>query len=297
MTVDAGDGAPPVLFDLGTGCRRLGEGLLQRFFPGAGLSPGARPRDEHEPPASPHHDPVKLRLSAFVTHLHFDHVQGLPFFGPALRPDVRLDIYGPVQDGLLADAFSAFLQPPYFPVGVDELPAEVGFFELVDGSVVQAGSAIVRAREIPHVGRTLGYRIEAGGVAVAYLGDHQAPARDGRVIPEVSEAAFDLCNGVDLLVHDAQYSDAEFAVKAHWGHSTIAYAIEVARQAGVRQLALFHHDPTHSDDQLDRLGLEATQLAGPSLKVVMAAEGMALDLNPGGTVCRSVCPPVMAVGT
>jgi ribonuclease BN (tRNA processing enzyme) len=147
------------------------------------------------------------------------------------------------------------------------------------------------------VGRTLGYRIEAGGVAVAYLGDHQAPARDGRVIPEVSEAAFDLCNGVDLLVHDAQYSDAEFAVKAHWGHSTIAYAIEVARQAGVRQLALFHHDPTHSDDQLDRLGLEATQLAGPSLKVVMAAEGMALDLNPGGTVCRSVCPPVMAVGT
>jgi len=296
VTVDAGDGTPPVLFDLGTGCRRLGQGLLQRFFPGAGLSPGARPRDEHEPPASPHHDPVKLRLSAFVTHLHFDHVQGLPFFGPALRSDVRLDIYGPVQDSPLAEAFRAFVQPPYFPVGVDELPAEVGFFELVDGSVLQAGSAIVRAREVPHVGRTLGYRIEAGGVSVAYLGDHQAPARDGRVLPEVSEAAFDLCNGVDLLVHDAQYTDEEFAVKAHWGHSTIGYALEVARQAGVKHLALFHHDPAHGDDLLDRLGSEASRLAGSALNVVMAAEGMVLELSPDGPAVRSVCSPAIPVG-
>jgi phosphoribosyl 1,2-cyclic phosphodiesterase len=296
VTVDAGDGTPPVLLDLGTGCRRLGEDLLRRFFPGAGLSPGAAPRDEHEPPASPHHDPAKLRLSAFVTHLHFDHVQGLPFFGPALRPDVRLDIYGPVQDSPLADAFRAFVQPPYFPVGVDELPAEVGFFELVDGSVLEAGSFIVRAREVPHVGRTLGYRIETGGNAVAYLGDHQAPARDGRVVPEVSEAAFDLCNGVDVLVHDAQYTDEEFAVKAHWGHSTVAYAVEVARQAGVKQLALFHHDPTHSDETLDRLALEATRLAGSSVSVVMAAEDLVLELGPGKPVSRSACSPAIAVG-
>jgi len=296
VTVDAGDGTPPVLLDLGTGCRRLGEGLLRRFFPGAGLSPGARPRDQHEPPTSPHHDPIKLRLSAFVTHLHFDHVQGLPFFGPALRPDVRLDIYGPAQDTPLGDAFRAFVQPPYFPVGVDELPAEVGFFELVDGSVLQAGSAIVRARQIPHVGPTLGYRIETGGVSVAYLGDHQAPARDGRVVPEVSEAAFDLCNGVDLLVHDAQYTDEEFAVKAHWGHSTIAYAVEVARQAGVKQLALFHHDPTHSDEVLDGLGAEASRLAGSSLNVMMAVEDMVLELGPGSPVSRSARPPAIPVG-
>jgi ribonuclease BN (tRNA processing enzyme) len=295
VTVDPGDGSPPVLLDLGTGSRRMGEALLHRFFPGATLPEGAPPRDEHEPPVEPPvHGTIRLRLSAFVTHMHFDHVQGLPFFGPVLRPDVHLDIYGPVQDGSLADAFSEFVQPPYFPVGVGELPAEVGFFELGDGGIVQVGSSVVKAREVPHIGRTLGYRIEVGGVSVAYLGDHQAPAHEGRVIPHVTEAALELAEGVDLLVHDAQYTDAEFAVKAHWGHSTIGYAIEVARQAGARQLALFHHDPTHTDDMLDRLALAAADLAGSSLPVIMAAEDMMLDLAPGGPPPAS-CRPIPAL--
>ncbi len=282
VTVDAGEGSPPVLFDLGTGCRRLGQALLERFFPGETLSPGTPPREAHEPPLEPvAHGDVRLRLSAFVTHLHFDHVQGLPFFGPALQSDVHLDIYGPMQDGSLSEAFAAFLQPPYFPVGVGELPAELGFFELADGSETRVGNAIVKAREVPHVGRTLGYRIEVGGVSVAYLGDHQAPSRDGLVLPKVSEAALELCRGVDLLVHDAQYTDAEFAVKAHWGHSTVAYALEVAGQAGVRRLALFHHDPTHGDEALDRLAQEASERAGGAFEVVMAAEDMRIELEAG----------------
>jgi ribonuclease BN (tRNA processing enzyme) len=236
-----------------------------------------------------------LALSAFVTHLHFDHVQGLPFFGPALRADVRLDVYGPAQVGPLGEAFASFVQPPYFPVGLLELPAELGFFELVDGDVVQAGPARVKAREVPHVGRTLGYRIEVAGVSMAYLGDHQAPSRDGLVVAEVSEAAFELCEGVDLLVHDAQYTDEEFAVKAHWGHSTVAYAVEVAKQAGARALALFHHDPTHGDEELDALAVEAGRLAGKALPVFMAAEGMTIDLEPGGRIGLPE-RPVMAVG-
>ncbi|HXY42650.1 MAG TPA: MBL fold metallo-hydrolase [Acidimicrobiales bacterium] len=280
VTVDAGDGSPPVLFDLGTGCRRLGQALLARFFPGETLSPGTPPREAHEPPRPPvAHGDVRLRLSAFVTHLHFDHVQGLPFFGPALQSDVHLDVYGPVQDGSLAEAFSAFLQPPYFPVGVTELPAELGFYELADGSEVQVGAAVVRAREVPHVGRTLGYRIEAAGVSVAYIGDHQAPSHDGLVLPKVSEAALELSRGVDLLIHDAQYTDAEFAVKAHWGHSTVGYALEIAGQAGARRLALFHHDPTHGDDELDRLAEVATERAGGAFEVVMAAEDMEIRLE------------------
>ncbi|MGO8874426.1 MAG: MBL fold metallo-hydrolase [Acidimicrobiales bacterium] len=285
VTVDAGDGSPPVLFDLGTGCRRLGHTILQRFFPGEQLSPGAPPRAVDEPPREPaaHHG-ARLRLSVFVTHLHFDHVQGLPFFAPALQGDVRLDVYGPQQDGSLAGAFAAFLQPPYFPVGVGELPAELEFAELPDRAVVEVGTATVRAREVPHVGRTLGYRIDVGGVSVAYIGDHQAPSRDGRVLPEVSEAVLDLCRGVDLLVHDAQYSDAEFAVKSHWGHSTVAYAIEVAHQAGARRLALFHHDPTHGDEELDRFAEEAVELAAGRFEVLMASEGMWIVLEPAADV-------------
>lgn len=290
VTVDPSDGSPPVLFDLGTGCRRLGSSILKRYFPGSSVPAGAPPHDEHEA-ARDHaaNDRIALSLSAFVTHLHFDHVQGLPFFGPALRPDVHLAVYGPVQDSSLADAFAKFVQPPYFPVEMGELPAEVGFFELESQGVVQVGSCTVTAREIPHVGRTLGYRVEIGETSIAYLGDHQAPSHDGRVVPEVSEAAFALCEGVDLLIHDAQYTDDEFAVKAHWGHSTVAYAVEIARQAGVKQLALFHHDPTHDDDQLDRLEFEATRLAGPDLRVVMASEDLILDVSHDRPAAAASC--------
>jgi phosphoribosyl 1,2-cyclic phosphodiesterase len=281
VTVDAEDGTPPVLLDLGTGCRQLGRELLRRYFPGAAPPAGAPPHDEHALFGQPHHKPPKLHLSAFVTHLHFDHVQGLPFFEPALRPDVRLDIYGPAQDTTLAEAFARFVQPPYFPVGVEELPAEVGFYELGDGGQVIAGSCSVLAREVPHVGRTLGYRVSVGDAVVAYLGDHQAPAHDGEVSSEVAEGVVELCAGADLLIHDAQYTPQEFKVKSHWGHSTIAYALRVAQVAGVAKLALFHHDPTHDDDTLDRLAAEAAEAAGEGLQVVMASEGLELQVETG----------------
>ncbi len=281
VVIDPADGSVPVLLDLGTGSRRLGASLLERYFPGASQPPGVAPRDEHEMPAGHAiHGRAKLHLSAFVTHLHFDHVQGLPFFTPALRPDVRLDVYGPQQDDSLAAAFGRFLRPPYFPVEVDELPGEVGFFELAYGAQVKVGPSLVTAREVPHVGRTLGYRVEVGGVAIAYLSDHQAPCEDGRVLKCVSKAALDLCSGADLLIHDGQYTDAEFAAKSTWGHSTVAYAVEVARQSGARCLALFHHDPTHDDDQLDSFGLQAAELAGDQLPVIMATENLVVEVQP-----------------
>jgi phosphoribosyl 1,2-cyclic phosphodiesterase len=283
VSVDAEDGSPPVVLDLGTGSRRLGHDLVRRFFPGEELSPGTPPRDSHEPPHAPFaHPDTKVRLSAFVTHLHFDHVQGLPFFGPALKQEVHLDVYGPEQDGTLEEAFEAFVQPPYFPVSVSELPAELTFRALADGSTVEAGPAIVHAREVPHVGRTLGYRVEVAGVTVAYVGDHQAPAHDGRVLSEVSESVLDLCGGADVLIHDAQYTEAEFAVKAHWGHSTVAYAIEVARKAGVRMLVLYHHDPTHNDATLDALAGRAVEEADGAFDVVMASEDMQIHVEAEG---------------
>jgi phosphoribosyl 1,2-cyclic phosphodiesterase len=283
VSLDAGDGAPPLLLDLGTGCRQLGHDLLARYFPGEPGRPGPSPHDGHgtADEANARREAPRLHLRAFVTHLHFDHVQGLPFFGPALRPDVRLDVYGPLQDTSLEAAFAALVQPPYFPVGVGELPAEVGFFGLADRSVVEIGATTVLAREVPHVGSTLGFRVEAAGVIIAYLPDHQAPSGDGCALPTVSAAALELCRDADLLIHDAQYTDEEFSAKVRWGHSTVAYAVEVARQAGARRLALFHHDPLHDDDELDRISYEAVVLAGAAgLEVMTASQGTTVSVVP-----------------
>jgi ribonuclease BN (tRNA processing enzyme) len=215
-------------------------------------------------------------MAAAISHLHFDHIQGLPFFGPALREGTVLDVYGPAQHGAsLADAFAAILRPPYFPVPVAELPAEIRFHEVGDEDL-QLGEATVRARRIPHVGATCGYRVEAAGASVAYLSDHQAPRDFDSVDPSVLE----LCAGVDLLIHDAQYTDEEFSRKAHWGHSTVAYAVRVAARAGVRRLALFHHDPTHDDSQLDALGEKARELAeATGVDVTVASEGLELEVG------------------
>jgi phosphoribosyl 1,2-cyclic phosphodiesterase len=245
------EGEPPLLLDLGTGARRLGEELQALRPPGAPLA-----------------------LAAVTTHLHFDHIQGLPFFGPALSEGTVLDVYGPTPDGdTLAAAFSAILRPPYFPVPLAELPASISFRELDEGEVTAGGMRVI-ARRVPHVGATCGYRVEAGGASIAYLSDHQAP----RGFDHVAPAALELCRDVDLLIHDAQYTDEEFGRKAHWGHSTVAYALRVAAEAGARRLALFHHDPTRDDDMLDRLAAEAPAMAEAAGldAVLVASEGLSL---------------------
>jgi phosphoribosyl 1,2-cyclic phosphodiesterase len=273
---------PPLVLDLGTGARALGEELLSRHLPhvglprGAGGGGGARSAGRQAPPA--------LRLHALVSHLHLDHVQGLPFFAPALVEGVELHLYGPatVESGeTLEGALRGFLRRPYFPVALDELPARLVLHGLGEEDL-RVGRADVRSRLVPHTGTTLGYRVEAGGVAVAYLSDHQAPldsarshvgtttdAREPSVTGRraaggqvgLSRGVAELCEGVDLLVHDAQYFAEEFSVRGHWGHSTVDYALEVARAAGARRLALFHHDPSHDDELLDDLAARTAALA------------------------------------
>ena len=155
-------------------------------------------------------------------------MQGLPFFVPADRPGAKFDIYGPVQpDGLgLEQAFEDFMRPPYFPVRFTDLRGDIRFHDVSDCDIV-IGDAKVKVRTVPHVGITNGYRIEMGGAVVAYISDHQQPMDGGMDVPD---HVVELCDGADLLIHDAQYTPEEFAEKRHWGHCTVEYAVEVAKQ-------------------------------------------------------------------
>ncbi len=245
-------GHDPIVLDLGTGLRMWGDTL---------------PCDG------------SFRGHALVTHVHWDHVQGLPFFGPVLQPGASLDVYGPPPetDGVrsLADCFEQFICPPLFPVCLDQLPGDIRIHTVRDTELV-VGNAKVKVRDVPHTGLTNGYRVELDGATIVYVSDHQMPF-DGS--HEVSDGVLELCDGADLLIHDAQYTPEEFANKRDWGHCTMEFAVHVAAEAGVRRLALFHHDPTHDDAFLDCLVEKARVIAGRRLDEVLAAsEGLTVVL-------------------
>jgi phosphoribosyl 1,2-cyclic phosphodiesterase len=245
-------GDDPIVCDLGTGFRGWGLNL---------------PLDG------------SFRGSALLTHIHWDHIQGLPFFAPVDRPGARLDVYGPVQDGGLSleRAFDELMRPPYFPVRARDLRGDIVFHD-VDDVDVMVGDTKVRVRPVPHCGPTSGYRIERAGSTVVYISDHQSPL-DGS--HRVAESVLELCDGADLLIHDAQYTPEEWRERSHWGHCTVDYAVHVAREAGVRRLALFHHDPSHDDETIDRL-LEGAreQAARCGIDEVIAAyEGLTVTLD------------------
>lgn len=252
-------GHDPLLFDLGTGLRYFGNSV-----------PSGRP----------------FRGTCLLSHYHWDHVQGLPFFTPLLRPGSHLDVYGPVSgDVSAADAMNDAIRPPRFPVTLDQLPGTVAFHDVDrlapgdDGFVIESAEAgvppiEVLAREVPHTDRTAGYRVTWNGRTVTYLSDHQQPV-DGSFT--VSDGALQLCEGADVLIHDAQFTTAEFSRRADWGHSTVEYAVWVAATTSVKTLVLFHHDPMHHDDLIDVLAANAAACAGPAgVEVVAAHEGLVL---------------------
>jgi phosphoribosyl 1,2-cyclic phosphodiesterase len=240
---------PPIVFDLGTGLRLFGD---------------TQPTDG------------TFSATALLTHLHWDHVQGLPFFPPVDRHGARLDVYGPVQEkGTLAEVFGDFMRPPYFPIHFSELRGTIAFHDVSEDDFA-VGNAKVRVRMVPHIGPTVGYRVQWQGITVAYISDHQAPLG----LDSLADSVLELSEGADLLIHDAQYTNAEFEYKSHWGHCTVDYAVWVAREAGVRNLVLFHHDPAHDDDEVDRLLAGAVEtsarIGGPP--VIAASEGLKLDI-------------------
>jgi len=250
------DGAQPILFDLGTGLRPYAHRCKDEF-----------------------HGAVLL------SHLHWDHVQGLPFFTPLHHEGATASVYGPRQTGgTLGDMFSRLMCPPFFPIKPSQLAGDVQFLDTGDDDF-PIGTAKIRSRWVRHVGPTLGFRVDWNGASIAYVPDHGPGCNPDDPDDYVPHELLELCDGVDLLIHDAQHTHEEYAPKRHWGHCTVEYAVHVAREAGVRKLALFHHDPAHGDDWLDLIARGAldhsTRIGGP--EVIVAREGLELELWPHAT--------------
>jgi ribonuclease BN (tRNA processing enzyme) len=209
--------------------------------------------------------------SIVLSHLHWDHVQGLPFFAAGDREGARVDLHVPAQDGRSGrDLLAQSLSPPSFPITPEGLRGAWGFHALSEGRYHLEGFEVT-AVDIEHKGgRTFGLRLEDERGSLAYLPDH-APAAG------VSEDLRAVLDGVDVLVHDAQFLESERPVAVDYGHATVEDSIDLARACGVGVLVLFHHSPARSDTALDEIETLARDLAA-GLPLLVAREGMTIDV-------------------
>jgi phosphoribosyl 1,2-cyclic phosphodiesterase len=247
----AGAGSPPLILDAGTGLQRA-----------AALFDGA-PFDG----------------TIMLSHLHWDHVYGLPFFASGDRIGSRVRVLVPEQqNGTRAiQAVSGLMSPPYFPIGPEQLRGHWSCHSIDAGEHEVEGFTVL-ARELPHKGgRTFGYRISDGHATIAYMPDHNPTAlgagEDG--LGEYHATALELARDADLLVHDAQLLIAELEAEASFGHAAADYAVALGERADSRSVALFHHRLDRTDDQLDAL---AARLAPAGSGVIVAREGDVLNL-------------------
>jgi phosphoribosyl 1,2-cyclic phosphodiesterase len=247
------DDGTVLVLDAGTGIRDLGDDLVKR---------GVR------------------RIHLLLTHLHLDHVEGLRFFAPLFDPKVTIDVWGPPSTvGSLEDSIARTFSPPLFPIDLGVVPAQVAFHD-APRQPWKLESALVTAALVVHPGPTLGYRIEADGSSIAYLPDHE-PALTGieeRPSDWISGAA--IAEGVDVLLHDAQYFEDEYAERIGWGHSSVTDTIAYAQALRVGRLVLFHHEPHHSDEVLSGLEDRAQELLREDGgRSTLAREGMVVELS------------------
>ena len=241
-------GETRILLDAGTGLRRLGDSLLAEKKP--------------------------ISATLLLSHFHWDHIQGLPFFVPAYLPTTTLDIVGGNVRSSLRDALVHQMTDPVFPVHFDELGGKINTRDARFGDRFDIGDAHVRVGKGNHPGGVLAYRIEHGGKSLVYATDTEHFAC---VDPELRAFA----RGADLLIYDAQYTPEEYSGKigrsrVGWGHSTFVAAAELAREADVARLVLFHHDPQRTDDGVDEIEARARLLF---TNTVAAREGATITLS------------------
>lgn len=218
------------------------------------------------------------RIDVFLTHLHMDHIIGLGFFGALQRDDLEVHLWGPgstTRD--LHAQLSRYLSPPLFPVRLRDLPSQPVLHDVPLGDFEVPGLA-VRAALVCHPGPTVGYRLDDGRGTLTYLPDHE-PALGTHTFPDAPgwTSGYDLASGVDVLLHDAQYDDDEYAEHVGWGHSAIGHTLRFAALAGVGHLVPFHHDPSHDDRVLDSI-YARDEMSGQPFGVTPAREGATFDV-------------------
>jgi phosphoribosyl 1,2-cyclic phosphodiesterase len=242
-----------IVLDAGTGARPLGIELMR--------------------------DPPK-RIDLLLTHLHVDHVEGLTAFEPIWSLGIELHVWGPSSPvASLDDRLATYFSPPLFPVHLSEVPAKTIFHDASDREPWSIGSATVWSDPIMHAGSTVGYRIEdADGAVLTYLTDHEpALGSNLETMPGEWISGFGLASGADVLIHDCQYTPDEYEERVGFGHSSTEHAASFASRAGAGRLVLFHHDPWHTDDELE--GMRADVLGRLDVdpdRCLIAAEGMEL---------------------
>jgi phosphoribosyl 1,2-cyclic phosphodiesterase len=193
-------------------------------------------------------------IHVLLSHLHLDHIQGLLFFEPLFHAECKVTLWGPSAPGRsLESRIGRYLSAPLTPVEVRELPCHLDF-RSCPVTHWGIGPARIRAEAVTHRGPTLGFRIEDAGASLAYLPDHE-PALVGDLAELEPEwiSGYSLAHDVDVLLHDCQYTDAEYAIHIGWGHSALSHTLQFAHRCRAARTLLFHHDPSHGDDALDEL--------------------------------------------
>ena len=223
--------------------------------------------------------PVHKRVDILLTHLHLDHIQGLGFFKHLFDPEIEVHIWGPASSTQsLHSKLSRYLSPPLFPVLIRELPCRLILHE-IENSKFEIGPFSIQSGYVIHLGPTVGYRVSGRHSVFTYIPDHEpALGQNGISIDRKWISGIDLATEADLLLHDAQYSLPEYKNKRGWGHSSMDDALHFASMAGVKHLLLAHHDPSHTDEQLDELFSGLKKGYNYPFNYEMAIEGMTIEL-------------------
>jgi phosphoribosyl 1,2-cyclic phosphodiesterase len=250
-------GVSRLIFDAGSGIRPLGLDIVEK-------------------------GPDTIHI--FLTHFHWDHIQGFPFFAPLYDEEDSIKVVGPKQKDIdVQNLFAGQMGPIYFPVPFSVVAAAMEFEHLNEGEY-ELDDARMRVMRVKHPSFVIAYRIELGGKTICLIPDNEMKGDMYDVGPDWEKRIVEFVGDADLLVHDSMYTEKEYERRAGWGHSTFSQSIRLAEEGGVGQLLFFHHDPTRTDEQLDSIVEELREelaARGSKLVVAAAAEGVSVGVGSG----------------